>query len=220
MSQVERLNVTSRMLIVNILPTFIVSCEWASTKIGASMKLVTKVYERGISISGFLAGGIIIFIWGVTIAEVTLRKLVNYSIPWGIELSEFGLMAATFFGAAWLLKKEGHIKIDIMTNQLSPRGNALLSTITSIIGVAICLFLAWYGTKVTVDHFQRGVTTVTVMRWITWPRYAVITLGSFLLLVQFCRRAFANLRLWRMPQDKDVAPGEGERVKFKQGGEE
>ncbi len=172
------------------------------------MKLLIRlgaIFDRVIGIFAFVAAVILVSIWGLLSIEVIIRFLVNYSIPGYIEISEFLLVALTYLGAAWLLRKEGHVRVDIVYTRLKPRAQALLDTIMSTLGIIICLFLVWYGMKVTIDHFQRGILSHDVLQIWLWPLYITIPLGSLLLFIQFCRRAYGNLQLWRMAEGKEAA---------------
>jgi C4-dicarboxylate transporter DctQ subunit len=169
------------------------------------MKLLKKIstfFDVAISTLAFMACIVLVVMWGIVCAEVVSRFFFNYSIPWMIEISEFGLIFITFMGAAWLLKKEGHIKVDILYVRLNSKNKIFLDIFTSIIGILICLFLVRYGIKVSVDHFQRGVVTITLMRFPTWPQYAVITIGCFLILIQFLRRLYRGIVMWKGAKDK------------------
>ncbi len=172
----------------------------------ALTKVVT-VFDKGIDILAFVAGVVLVLMWGIVCSEVILRFLFNYSIIWGVEVSEFSLIFITFTGAAWLLKSEGHIKVDIVYSALNPRAQAFTNIITSIIGAAICAFLLKYGILVTIEQFEGGVVSFTVMRFPTWPRYAVISLGSLLLFFQFLRRAHINLMLLKRAGEKNLLAG-------------
>ena len=171
------------------------------------VKLLTKVvtvFDYAINSLAALAGGLVILIMLSITADVTGRKLLGYSITGVIEISQILLVFITFLGAAWLLKREGHVKLDVMVSRLNPRSQALLNTITSIVGIIICLTLAWYGAKVTWDHFQRGIYSAEVLALPTFLRYAAITIGSFLLSVQFIRGSYGYLRGWRsLTETKD-----------------
>ena len=181
------------------------------------MKLLRKVgaiFDPSITGLAVAAGLILVFLWGLICIEVIVRFLFDYSILWTVEVGQLGLGLIAFLGAAWVLKKEGHIKIDILTSRLRPRGRAVFGVITSIMGIVICLFLIWYGTKVTIDHFQRGLVDYEcIVKMATWPRFAVISLGCLLLLVQFCRRAYGHLMVWRRLEIEEVAPRE-EKIEF------
>jgi TRAP-type C4-dicarboxylate transport system permease small subunit len=163
-------------------------------------KLVTKVitiFDKTVDALAFSAGVILVLMWIIICAEVVLRFLFSYSIIWAVEVNEFSLMVITFIGAAWLLKIEGHIKVDIVYTVLCARAQAFINIVTSIIGAIICVFLLKYGILVSMEHFQDGVVSFTVMRFPTWPRYTLISLGSLLLFIQFLRRAHSNMILWK-----------------------
>ena len=157
------------------------------------MKLQTRatiVFDRTMGALAILAGIIIIFIMLSIASDVVGRTFLNRPIIWVIEISEICLVAITFLGAAWLLKREGHVKLDILVNHLNPRSQALLNAITSIVGAIICLAVVWYGAKVSWDHFQRGLVAYSLLGPPTFPRYTIIAVGSFLLSIQFLRRAY------------------------------
>jgi TRAP-type C4-dicarboxylate transport system permease small subunit len=174
------------------------------------LRKVPTIFNTSIDSFAVLASAMLVFLWALIVVEVITRAL-DYSILWAIDFVEFGLVVVCFLGAAWVLKKEGHVRIDIVASRVKPRTRALLGIITSITGTVICLALFWYGTKVTVDHFQRGLVAYEAMlKMATWPQYAVIAAGSLMLVIQFVRRTYRDLILWRMPEDKDVAPSKRE----------
>ena len=172
------------------------------------MKLLSRlgaIFDRIVGICAFVGAIFLVFMWGLLSAEVIIRFLVNYSILWVVQVSEVLLATLTFLSAAWLLRKEGHVKVDVIYSRLNPRAQALLDTIMSTLGIIIFMFLVWYGMKVTIGYFQKGIISLDVLRMVEWPRYAAVTLGSLLLLIQFCRRAYGNLQLWRMAEGKETA---------------
>jgi TRAP-type C4-dicarboxylate transport system permease small subunit len=101
------------------------------------------------------------------------------------------MLYVTFLGAAWLLKEEGHVRVDILLVLLKPKSGALLNSITSILGVIACSVLAFYGTWSTWLHYQKVLYTFTAMELLKWPFLIVIPFGSLLLLIQFVRSAYA-----------------------------
>lgn len=84
--------------------------------------------------------------------------------------------------------------MDIMLNLLKPGTQAVLNIITSIIGAIICFVLIWYGVKVTWDSFQGGHYFLTELEPPQFLILFVIPLGSFMLFIQFLRRANGYLR--------------------------
>jgi TRAP-type C4-dicarboxylate transport system permease small subunit len=102
-----------------------------------------------------------------------------------------------FLTVSLTLKREGHVKMDLVLTRLRPGTQSILNIITSVIGIFICLVLTWYGTVVTWDYFQTGYYIGTMLMPPKAPIMLIIPVGSFLLLIQFLRRAYSYLESWR-----------------------
>ena len=156
----------------------------------------TSVFDRALSVSAFAAAAFIILIMLTICFDVVTRR-IGYPQRWTIEIAEDYMIFITFLGAAWLLKKEGHVRMDILVNALNPKTQALLGIITSIIGIVISLYLVVWGSLTTWDHYQRGIFQMTPLLMPTAPLLAIIPIGSILLLIQFLRRTYGYLGVWR-----------------------
>ncbi|MFC1902627.1 TRAP transporter small permease [Chloroflexota bacterium] len=174
------------------------------------MKLLTKfnaVFDRVLDVSAILTGLLIVFIMVSTNSEIISRKLLNASFLWVVPYSEYSLAYIVFLGTAWLLKREGHVRIDIVLNWLNPRQKALLNAITSIITAILCLIIAYVAVLVTWDIYQRGVYIVGILETPKAPLLAIIPVGFLLLFIQFLRRTYENLRNWRAPRTEEQGLG-------------
>ena len=145
----------------------------------------------------FLAAIFLTFITLSVSAEIVMRYFLNRSLKWVVEVSEYSLVWVTFLSTAWVLRREAHIKMDLVLNRLKPETQALLNAITSVVGAIICLLLVWYGTGVTWDHFLRGAAKHGMMEVPAAPILGIVPIGSFLLFIQFLRRSYGYLRNWR-----------------------
>jgi C4-dicarboxylate transporter DctQ subunit len=110
-----------------------------------------------------------------------------------IEINEYILLYITFLVAAWVLKSEGHIKMDMLLNRLSSRTQSLINAVTSVISAIVCCILAYYGAKVSWDLFRSDYFTPTILEVPKCIIIAVIFLGSFLLFLQFLKNAYGHL---------------------------
>ena len=156
----------------------------------------TSVFDRALNVTAFAAAVLIIFMMLTICFDVVTRR-IGYPQKWTIEITEDYMIFITFLGAAWLLKKEGHVRMDILVNALNPRRQALLGIITSIIGVIISLYLVVWGSMTTLDHYQRDIFQMTPLLMPTAPLLAIIPIGGILLLIQFLRRTRGYLEAWR-----------------------
>jgi TRAP-type C4-dicarboxylate transport system permease small subunit len=167
------------------------------------LKKITTISDRIIGLFGLFAALLIIFMLLAINFQVVMRFVAGKGLLWILEFATYSLLYIAFLGSAWLLKSEGHVKMDLVLTRLKPRTQAALNVVTSIFGIIISLVLIWFGVGVTWEHFQEGYYIKSVIEPPTWPLLAVIPVGSFLLFIQFLRRTYGYVREWRTTPDKD-----------------
>ena len=170
------------------------------------MKFWTKtdaVFNRIVSVLAILCIVLLVFAWLSVNLEVVLRYFFNRPQIWVVEVTEYILVFAAFMGAAWVLKEEGHTVIDVALSWLKPGHQSLVNVITSVMGAIICLIITWYSAETVVDHFQRNIFMVKALQLPKAPFLIIIVLGSFLLSIQFLRRAYGYLVDWKQGKIKE-----------------
>ena len=150
----------------------------------------------------FFAGILLVFIMLSVCMEVILRSFINRPQIWVTEVTECLLLYITFLGTAWLLREEGHVKVDVILNRLKPQTTAVLGIISSIIGVLVSITLTIYGFNVTWDNFQRSIYTPTALEIPVFAILAIIPIGSLMLFIQFIRRTGKFLAGFIIEMDK------------------
>lgn len=161
---------------------------------------VTKIYDRIIDIIVVFAGILVIFLMLSVGLEVTLRYFFGHPTSWVVEIAGYILLYIPFLVAAWVLKREGHVKMDLVLNQLSPKTQSLVNAITSVIGAIICFVLTWFGIKAALYFI--GYQTPTILMLPKSIIIAIIPVGGLLLFIQFLRRTYSYLGSWRVPAEK------------------
>jgi C4-dicarboxylate transporter, DctQ subunit len=156
-----------------------------------------RVFDFAIDKMARLADVILIFLMLSVCADVILRYFFNRPQAWVAEISEYLLLYITFLGAAWVLKNEGHVIVDVLVAQVSPKARAVLGVISSLIGAFVLLVVLWFGTMETLDLFKRGVHNPSVLEFPKAPLVAIIPFGSLFFMIQFLRRTFGFLRSLR-----------------------
>jgi C4-dicarboxylate transporter DctQ subunit len=154
------------------------------------------IFDRVLKAGAFIAGFLLIFMMLSICVELLCRRMGS-PLVWVMEATEYSLLYITFLGAAWVLAKEGHVKMDIIVDALTPKKQALLGILTSLIGSAMSLYLVIYGAKVTWEYYDRGVVECTPLLTPTYIILLIIPLGSIPLFLQFLRRAYRYLALWK-----------------------
>jgi TRAP-type C4-dicarboxylate transport system permease small subunit len=160
----------------------------------AIMKRLGRVFDFAIGVMAFMCGLILVFIMVAICFDVVMRYFFNRPSSWVIEISEYLLVYMTFLGAAWVLKYEGHVKVDALTIMLSEKMQTATGIISSLIGVMVCFTIAWFGSIETWDTFERGVHNPSMLEFPKAPILAIIPFGSFFFMIQFIRRTFGFIK--------------------------
>ena len=169
------------------------------------MKRLTKLadlLDRAMYILVFFSFGLLLCAVLIICIAVFSRYVINKPFVWVEQISGYILVYIVFLNAAWVLKKNRHIKLDILLNSLNPKTQTLFNIVTSFLGAIVCLVITWYGVDVTWDYFQRGVPSVEVLRVPLFTIWWVIPVGGFLLFIQFLRRAYSLLASLRTTADQ------------------
>jgi C4-dicarboxylate transporter DctQ subunit len=154
-----------------------------------------SLLDRLNSVMAWIAALAIIFMMFAISYAVMMRYVWNKPVPWIVEISSYLMLYITFLGTAWLQRKGGHVEVDLFTGRLKPRVRAAFKTITSLGGAVVGFILAWKGSLVTVDYFQRDVTAIGILNTPQFLLMGIIPIGGFLLLVEFLLQARQQARL-------------------------
>lgn len=140
-----------------------------------------------------IAGAMLISMVLLVSYAVFMRYLFSNPPGWDIEITEYMMLYLTFLTAAWLLKKQGHISIDLIYERLNPRAKLLLDLIVSALGVIICLVLTWYAGASTWDHIQRHAVVTETLKFPKAILLGIIPVGFLLLTIGFVRQTSGYL---------------------------
>jgi TRAP-type C4-dicarboxylate transport system permease small subunit len=151
-----------------------------------------------------LGAGIFVFITLAICAEVLLRYGFNNPIAWVVQVSEYALLWITFLGASWVLRNDGHVRVDIMLQFLSRPALRICGLMSSASGLLTSLVLIVFGTNVTWTAMARGSFRPTGIDIPTWIVVVVIPVGGLLLFFRFL-----NLFAEYYTRERDFGAGPG-----------
>ncbi len=145
------------------------------------------------SLAGLLLLCIVVSIW----MSIALRML-NIQVPlWSVQFSEYSLLWITFLGGPWLLRKNQHVSVDIITRRLGIHKLSIVHIIHGLLGLIICGVLAWYSGVIVLNDFRRGIMDT---RAVDVPEYLILSAifaGFLLLAIEFLRGLFVTIERQR-----------------------
>ncbi|UAA38983.1 TRAP transporter small permease subunit [Paraneptunicella aestuarii] len=117
--------------------------------------------------------------------DVVMRYFFN-DVSIAMQELEWHLFAAMFmFGIAYTLKEDGHVRVDILYANFSPKLKAIVNLIGMLLfAMPITLFLVYFGYEYTFDAYQMGEGSADPgglpNRWIV---RSIIPLSAVFLLI-------------------------------------
>lgn len=144
---------------------------------------MTLWYDRLLQAMAALAA----ILLGASALAITLdvigRNIGLGTLPWILEVSEYVLPLATFFVAPWLLRRNEHVRLDIVL-QAMPR----LGHVTNVVGLAVSGVLVVYGVRTILNSADQGAMVLKSVVFPEWWLYAPVPLCFGLLAIEFVRR--------------------------------
>ena len=167
----------------------------AEKKANSVIQGLDRIFDHTVNIAAVMAG-IIVVLQTVAIAGNTILSFVFNKWITGVEsMTEFGILYITFLSAAWILKQDRHVTVDILTVKMTRLTQNIVNLIISIICIGLCLMLTVFGTYVTYDHWIRRISDYNKLSDfpIAIP-LAVIPIGCLLLSVQFVKKSCGHAK--------------------------
>lgn len=176
------------------------------------MIALIRFLERITGGAGVLAAWIVVPLILATSFEVFSRYLLNAPTIWSFELGYMAMGAHFLVGAAYTLREDGHIRIDVFYNGFSPKAKAWVNALGFLL---LMLPASWwlsyalwnYAVEAYLTGEQSGQSA-----WnpVIWP-FRMVFFAGFLLLalqgtVQFLK-ACAMLLGHDLEADSGRGPG-------------
>lgn len=155
-----------------------------------ALRFAGKIVDALITASGMLAVVIVAALAVCVGLEVVMRYFFGAPTRWVIEFSEYALLWLAFLAGAWILREEGHVRIEMLTELLSPRWQRRCHFVTSWLGAGVCAVFCWVTVAYLVRIQQSGEMLFKSVPVEKWAIMAVMPPGLALLALQFVRRAF------------------------------
>ena len=160
------------------------------------MKRIYAIFDKINSFFALIAMGLLVFLMLVVSLQVIMRHFFNSPIPWVLEGSQFCLVFVTYLGAAWVLTRDGHVRIEIIVRRFSHRLQAIINAIVSIVCATACLVVTVFGIMVAVDYASINYVYPGSLELPAWPLEAVVPLGFFMLFWGFVFRTIESFKAY------------------------
>ncbi|MFG6149423.1 TRAP transporter small permease [Halobacillus sp. B23F22_1] len=102
---------------------------------------------------------LLVFFSVIMVAAISLQifmRLFGESLGWSEELGRYCFIWLVYIGISYGVKKQRHIKVDVMLLLLKERGKVILSMISNVIFLIFAVFVVIYGLEIAYKILEWG----------------------------------------------------------------
>jgi TRAP-type mannitol/chloroaromatic compound transport system permease small subunit len=146
---------------------------------------------RGANIAGMV---LLLVMMLLTVADVIMRSLpfINHPIKGATEITEY-IMVCLVLGTAWCMFTGRTIRMDMIVSRFSVRVQAIVDTITYVLGFLILVALTRQAFVETIASYKVEQPS-PVLRWPNYPVRAILALSFVLLTISVIAVIVKNIR--------------------------
>lgn len=121
----------------------------------------------------------------ISAANATVRKVFNYSSNAYLEVQWYLFAAIFLLCAGYVLKRNEHVRIDVVSGRLSRRAQIWIDIIgLSLFLLPASLLIVWLSWPLFANAYVSGEMSQNVGGLIRWPVFLLLPLGFALLALQ------------------------------------
>lgn len=153
------------------------------------MTRLVRLYDRLIESLAMLAGGLIAGVCLLIVYDVIARNLGLQPPDSTVALTEYALLYFTMAAAPWLVRRRGHIVVEIVHQRIAPVPRRWLDRLILLVCIAVSLAVATLAVLLALEAAQRGEVEI---RSLAMPRvglFAPLVVGFGLMAAEFLRLA-------------------------------
>jgi TRAP-type mannitol/chloroaromatic compound transport system permease small subunit len=152
-----------------------------------SLQFLCGAIDRINGFIGFHARWLILVAVVVSAVNAFIRKAFDTSSNAWLEMQYFLFGAVFMLAAAYVLQKNGHVRIDALSSHFSKRARDWIDLFGHLFFLLpVCLLMAWLGGPYFLSSFLSGEGSTNAGGLVVWPSKLFIFAGFVLLLLQAC----------------------------------
>jgi len=162
-------------------------------------------FDKILSASG-LAAIAIMFLLSVLVFGLTVsRYIFRVNIPGLFDGAMYSLVVFPLLTAAYTLREDRHISVDVLTSNMSGKAKYLLNILVYFIASIFVAVLCWKGTIWLIDTVRNDVYTDGDFVIPKGILLGIMIFGSFLLLLQIYRGVARDIRAFSSESAGDAS---------------
>lgn len=126
----------------------------------------------------------LVVLLALVVHEVFVRYVLSAPTQYSVEFSEYLLVLGPFASAAYILRRDRHVRVLLAVNLMAPRLRLGCEAVGNVLLAGFCALLVWHGTDMTWTAFAGDDRSSSLIAFPLWIPYSFIPAGAFVLGLQ------------------------------------
>lgn len=126
----------------------------------------------------------------IVVIEIVIRNLFSFSMIGADEIASFAVIWSVFFTASIGVKRNIHVRIDVLFFLLPVSAVRWLDALGTLISFFFTAYLTYSGWALVQESIMFGELTMTMLRLPIWIPQSILPIGGFLLSVRLLQRLY------------------------------
>jgi len=135
----------------------------------------------------------LIFVMAAILLYSSVSKAFHLPANWTLEMAQFTMVAYYLLGGGYSMQMEGHVRMDLLYSNWSPRRRALADALTSVCLLFYLVMLMVGGVASTTYALEYGEESYSSWAPYMAPIKIVMCLALALMLLQATATFFRNV---------------------------
>ncbi len=149
------------------------------------MRFAVRAVEGLASALAYASMAGILTMMVLVVVDVVLRSFFSSSLLFVDEVCGYLLVMAAFFAYAEALKRDAHVRVDMVFNLLPPRLRARFDLVFAAASIVAIGVVTWASVVMVSRAYERNVTVPGVLLTPVWIPQMAMVIGLAALLLQF-----------------------------------
>jgi TRAP-type C4-dicarboxylate transport system permease small subunit len=130
----------------------------------------------------------------VIFIQVVMRTL-GHSLSWSEELGRYCFIWLVYIGISYGVKKQRHIKVDVVLMLLKDKGRIVLNIIANLLFMVFCVYTVWIGTDIAMKILEFGQKS-PALQIPMGIIYMAAPVGMALSIIRIIQNIILQIKAW------------------------
>lgn len=161
------------------------------------IRFITRLSDGFSWLASLLANISVVVLTLAMVYEVFARYVFDAPTVWSFDIAYMANGAMFILGIAYVLRKDGHIRISVLRDRMSAKCNGLIQGFIYVLILAPFFgSISWVAiSKTHRAWIRQEVETVSPWAPLMWPFYALIAIGLIAMTLQLIAEGLRSFEL-------------------------